>query len=67
MLATRLIIPPLDICLFGLSSFSLGAEKVTMKIKILMENTEKGIFLEMGFNFQRTNLSGEPQMGALGN
>lgn len=46
MLDSRIIIPPLDIYLFGLSIFSLGSEKVTMKIKILMENPEKGIFLK---------------------
>ena len=67
MLATRIIIPPLDIYLFGLGNFSLGSEKVTIKIKIYMRKTEKGIFLKYGVHFQRTSLSGEPQRGTLGN
>lgn len=48
MLAAKIIIPPLDIYLFGLSNFSLLLEKVTMEIGNLMESTEKGIFLDYG-------------------
>lgn len=46
MLAARIIILLLGIYLFGLNNFSLGSEKATMEIGVLLESAEKGIFLE---------------------
>lgn len=45
---------------FGLGNFSLGPEMITMEIGILMENTEKGIFLNYGVQL----LEDWPEWGA---